>query len=75
VKPPRFKGEKRGIFGSRTPHWMNNIGLSIVKIERIEYKSILISGNYDWSIWLGLDLIDNTPILDIKPFHSSDIPS
>jgi tRNA-Thr(GGU) m(6)t(6)A37 methyltransferase TsaA len=59
VHPPRLGGEPIGVFATRSPHRPNNIGLSLVKIEKIEGDSIYIS---------GVDLVDGTPVLDIKPY-------
>ena len=65
VRPPRLGGNKRvGVFASRSPFRPNPIGLSSVKIEGIELSSpdgpvIIVS---------GADLMDGTPILDIKPY-------
>jgi tRNA-Thr(GGU) m(6)t(6)A37 methyltransferase TsaA len=63
IKPPRLNGEKKGIFATRAPHRYNPIGLSVSKIERIEERRILVS---------GIDIIDETPVLDIKPYHPAD---
>jgi tRNA (adenine37-N6)-methyltransferase len=59
VKPPRLAGESTGVFSCRTPHRPNPIGLSLCKIERVEGKNLHLS---------GVDLVDGTPILDIKPY-------
>jgi tRNA (adenine37-N6)-methyltransferase len=59
VYPPRMEGEKVGVFSTRSPHRPNPIGLSLVKIESIEKAGIWVS---------GIDLIEGTPILDIKPY-------
>lgn len=59
VFPPRLKGEKKGVFATRSPHRPNNIGLSLVKLLKIEEQKIYIS---------GIDIIDGTPVLDIKPY-------
>lgn len=65
VRPPRLGGNKRiGVFASRSPFRPNSIGLSSVKLERIEQSAneghILVVS--------GCDLLDGTPILDIKPY-------
>ena len=65
VRPPRLGGNERvGVFASRSPFRPNPIGLSCVKLERIEQRadvgSVLIVS--------GADLLDNTPIFDIKPY-------
>ncbi len=59
VHPPRMQGEQIGVFATRSPHRPNPIGLSLVKIEKIDGDSIFIS---------GVDLVDGTPVLDIKPY-------
>lgn len=59
VHPPRLEGKAVGVFATRSPHRPNPIGLSLVKIERIEGRRIVIN---------GLDLIDGTPVLDLKPY-------
>ena len=59
VHPPRLEGKAVGVFATRSPHRPNPIGLSLVKIERIEGRRIYIK---------GLDLIDGTPVLDLKPY-------
>lgn len=60
VFPPRAN-HKVGIFASRSPYRPNPIGISAVKIEKIEDSKITVSSH---------DLIDQTPILDIKPYLS-----
>ncbi|MBQ7580464.1 MAG: tRNA (N6-threonylcarbamoyladenosine(37)-N6)-methyltransferase TrmO [Clostridia bacterium] len=65
VRPPRLGGNKRvGVFSSRSPFRPNPIGLSCVKIEKIEknaQNNIVITVS-------GIDLLDGTPILDVKPY-------
>lgn len=65
VRPPRLGGNKRvGVFATRSPFRPNAIGLSSVKLEKIEYDS-------EWGPILhvsGADLLDGTPIYDIKPY-------
>ncbi|PRP87221.1 hypothetical protein PROFUN_01483 [Planoprotostelium fungivorum] len=68
VKPPRLDGAKVGLFSTRhssesidsTPHRPNAIGLSVAKVEGLDSKGTLILS--------GLDLLEGTPILDIKPY-------
>ncbi len=66
VRPPWLGGrEKVGVFASRSPHRLNHIGLSVVrlvKIERVGKKIFL-----DLS---EIDLLDGTPVIDIKPYIS-----
>ena len=67
VKPPRLGGNKRmGVFATRSPYRPNPIGLSSVKLERIEKRQNL--GTV--LIVSGADLMDGTPIYDIKPYLS-----
>ncbi len=65
VRPPRLGGNKRvGVFATRSPNRPNAIGLSSVEIESIEYsvdRGPLIHVR-------GADLLDGTPIFDIKPY-------
>ena len=65
VRPPRLGGIKRmGVFATRSPFRPNPIGLSSVKLERVEYDSELGPVLYI----SGADLMDGTPIYDIKPY-------
>lgn len=65
VRPPRLGGEKRkGVFATRSPFRPNGIGLSCVKLESVEFTK-----NYGPVITVsGIDLMNNTPIYDIKPY-------
>lgn len=65
VKPPKLGGKKRmGVFATRSPYRPNDIGLSCVKLEKITYHHktgpVLHVA--------GADLLDGTPIYDIKPY-------
>lgn len=65
VRPPRLGGNSRiGVFATRSPFRPNNIGLSCVRLLSIERQAeagpVLYVG--------GADLLDGTPILDIKPY-------
>ena len=65
VRPPRLGGNKRvGVFATRSPYRPNPIGLSSVRLEEIEVTdtegTVLIVS--------GADLLDGTPIYDIKPY-------
>lgn len=65
VRPPRLGGNTRvGVFATRSPFRPNNLGLSCVKFEGVKYDEKL--GNI--LIVSGVDLLDNTPIYDIKPY-------
>lgn len=61
IRPPRLGGkEKVGFLATRSPHRPNPIGLSVVKFEGIDSdKNLIIS---------GMDILDQTPVLDIKPY-------
>ncbi len=65
VRPPRLGGNRRvGVFASRSPFRPNRLGLSCVKIEKIE-----TSGENAPIITVsGVDMTDGTPIYDIKPY-------
>jgi len=60
VRPPRLGGnEKQGVLATRSPFRPNRIGLSLVKLESVQKGLLRVS---------GLDLVDDTPILDVKPY-------
>ncbi len=60
VRPPRLGGnEKKGVFATRSPFRPNRIGLSLVKLEGVHDDSLVVS---------GLDLVDGTAVLDLKPY-------
>lgn len=60
VRPPRLGGNARmGVFATRSPFRPNPIGLSCVRLLRIEGCELVVA---------GADLMDGTPILDIKPY-------
>ncbi len=65
VRPPRLGGNKRiGVFATRSPFRPNKIGLSCVRLERMEKdKNLGIV-----LVVMGADLMDGTPIYDIKPY-------
>ncbi|MDO1509679.1 MULTISPECIES: tRNA (N6-threonylcarbamoyladenosine(37)-N6)-methyltransferase TrmO [unclassified Neisseria] len=63
VRPPRLGGkQKMGVFATRSPHRPNHIGLSLLKLERIE------TGKTVRLYCSGADLLDDTPVIDIKPY-------
>lgn len=65
VRPPRLGGNKRvGVFATRSPFRPNPIGLSCVKLERIE-----VEGKLGPVLYVsGADLMHGTPIFDVKPY-------
>lgn len=65
VRPPRLGGNQRvGVFASRSTFRPNGLGLSLVRLEGVERRAgegaVLMLG--------GLDLLDGTPVYDIKPY-------
>lgn len=72
VRPPRLGGNRRiGVFASRSPLRPNPIGLSAMELERIEAAPGRVLLHLK-----GVDLLDGTPVLDIKPYlpYSDSIP-
>lgn len=59
VAPPRLNGMRTGVFSTRSPHRPCPIGLSLVKILKIENHTIYFE---------GVDMVNQTPVLDIKPY-------
>lgn len=63
VRPPRLGGKRKmGVFATRSPHRPNHLGLSLLKLERIDCE------NGVSLICSGADLLDGTPVVDIKPY-------
>ncbi len=68
VRPPRLGGNVRmGVFATRSPFRPNSLGLSVVKIEEINGCTLTVS---------GADLLNGTPIYDIKPYlpYADSVP-
>ncbi len=68
VRPPRLGGNVRmGVFATRSPFRPNSLGLSVVKIEEISGCTLTVS---------GADLLNGTPIYDIKPYlpYADSVP-
>jgi len=59
VQPPRGPKGKRGVLATRSPHRPNAIGLSCVELVAVEGRTLRLR---------GVDLLDGTPVLDIKPY-------
>lgn len=59
VAHPPWDGKEHGVFATRSPYRPNPIGISIVCLERIDRNTLHIS---------CVDMIDGTPVLDIKPY-------
>lgn len=69
VRPPRLGGnERKGVFATRSPFRPNSIAMSCLKINSVEFDS-------NWGPLIhvsGVDMIDETPIYDIKPYIYTD---
>ena len=59
IHPPRLKGESVGLFASRSPHRPSPIGLSLARLVAVKGAALHLA---------GIDLVDGTPILDVKPY-------
>lgn len=59
IKLPRLGGRRMGVFATRSPHRPNPIGLSLVRLDAVLDDTLELS---------GVDLVDGTPILDLKPY-------
>ncbi|WP_440468600.1 tRNA (N6-threonylcarbamoyladenosine(37)-N6)-methyltransferase TrmO [Pseudomonas sp. YH-1] len=60
VRPPRLGGnQSMGVFATRATHRPNGLGQSVVKLEKVEPGRLWLS---------GIDLLDGTPVIDIKPY-------
>lgn len=59
VRPPRLKGAAIGLFASRSPHRPSPLGLSLARLVKVEGRTLFLA---------GIDLVDGTPILDVKPY-------
>lgn len=63
---PFLDDERRGVFATRAPRRPNPVGLSVVEIESVAAGKLTVS---------GIDVVDGTPLLDIKPFVPAfDVP-
>jgi tRNA-Thr(GGU) m(6)t(6)A37 methyltransferase TsaA len=74
VRPPRLGGnEKRGVFATRSPFRPNRLTLSVVKLDRVELEGDLAPRLFV----SGVDLVDGTPVFDIKPYirYADSIPA
>ncbi|MBA4406334.1 tRNA (N6-threonylcarbamoyladenosine(37)-N6)-methyltransferase TrmO [bacterium] len=67
VNPPRHTRKKVGVFASRAPYRPNQIGMSCVRLEKIDGLKIFISES---------DILDGSPVIDIKPYlpYSDSFP-
>jgi tRNA (adenine37-N6)-methyltransferase len=69
VRPPRLGGkEKMGVWATRSPHRPNFLGLSLLEVEAIDFDTPAIR-------FRGVDLLDGTPVVDLRPYHvDCDVP-
>ncbi|GAB5372179.1 hypothetical protein AAMO2058_001643200 [Amorphochlora amoebiformis] len=68
VSAPRLNGGKVGVFASRAPHRINPIGQTLAVVEKVDISAKRV-------YFSGIDLIEGTPILDIKPLHPGINPN
>jgi tRNA-Thr(GGU) m(6)t(6)A37 methyltransferase TsaA len=62
IHPPRLRGGTIGVFASRSPHRPSPIGLTLARLKRIEGDTLYLE---------GMDLVNGTPVLDVKPYIPS----
>ena len=62
LQVPRHYGAQRGTFALRSPARPNPIAMSVVKLLKLDGRQLLVQ---------GLDCLDGTPLLDIKPYFAS----
>ena len=68
VRPPRLGGnQSMGVFATRATHRPNGIGQSVVRLDKVEAGRLWLS---------GIDLLDGTPVLDVKPYvpYADSVP-
>lgn len=72
IAPPALGGTKIGVLATRSPHRFNPIGMTLAKLDRIEVLKKQQTGKKTRTIVVlhlsGMDLVDGTPVLDIKPY-------
>ncbi len=59
VLPPRSTDGRKGVFATRAPHRPNPLGLSVVRLDRVEGLKLFVR---------DVDMLDGTPVLDLKPY-------
>lgn len=67
VLPPRSSGQRRGVLATRSPHRPNPIGISVVRLDRVEGTRVFVR---------DVDMLDGTPVLDLKPYvaYADSVP-
>lgn len=73
IAPPALGGTKVGVLATRSPHRFNPIGMTLAKLDRIHSMQLMVDGRKKGAITTvleisGTDLVDGTPVLDIKPY-------
>lgn len=70
VRPPRLDGkEKMGVFATRSPHRPNFLGLSLCKLDAVDLDTPSVHVG-------GVDLLDGTAVVDLRPYHpQNDVPT
>ena len=66
IAPPSLGGRKVGVLGTRSPHRPNNVGFTVARLASVSYergKAVLVLE--------GTDLVDGTPVYDVKPYVKS----
>lgn len=66
IAPPALGGRKVGVLATRSPHRFNPVGITLARLDRIVVEKNSVSLELS-----GLDLVDGTPVLDIKPYVAS----
>ena len=68
VLPPRSRSGRKGVFSTRSPHRPNPLGLSVVRLERVAGLTLQVR---------NVDMLDGTPVLDLKPYvaYSDALPA
>ncbi|MBK8255786.1 MAG: tRNA (N6-threonylcarbamoyladenosine(37)-N6)-methyltransferase TrmO [Polyangiaceae bacterium] len=67
VLPPRSAEKRRGVLATRSPHRPNPIGLSVVRLDRVDGLTLHVR---------DVDMLDGTPVLDVKPYvpYTDSVP-
>ena len=71
IAPPSLGGRKVGVFGTRTPHRPNPVGFSLCRLDKVVVgpkKKGKTGGPTFRLLVSGLDIVDGTPVLDVKPY-------
>ena len=72
IAPPALGGIKVGVLSTRSPHRQNPIGMTLCKLDRVDSQYRSTNGRKSTKVVClhvsGIDLVDGTPVLDIKPY-------